>query len=280
MQLGSYEHRKLFCQAFVDAHIEYSAGDWPQLEDQALPRLRNSPFWSAVVQNKQQLALIASTVATQTKPTRLKAAITLLSEESERQAQALEQFMAFYQIPKLSIPARPLPGDLKGVLADLAFEQYLDAFVRWGWFALAREQSYLPAALLDRLDPLLQEEAHHSVFCANWAAGQRFSFDRSWRRLRSLRQYGSQFLGLLDRFGRRVDDATLPKTASATDIFIGQFTAEQLLNACITAHDQRLSDIHPQLVKPHLAPQLARWLMQLLRAWPQRKPAVATPSEL
>jgi hypothetical protein len=281
MQLGSYEHRQLFCQALTDHHIKYDLDQvlWPQLADRDLQRLREIPFWSSVLQQKRQMALIASAVAAQTKPTRLKGATLLLAQEANRQVQLIEQMMAFYQIPKLNVPARPLPGDLIPVLMDLAFDQYLDAFVLWGWFALAQEQQYLPEALLEVWELILDEDARHSVFFANWRAGEGFSIGNSWRRLRSLWQHSVQFLGLFDRFGRQIEDATLPKTASTTDIFMGQLTAEQLLTYCLAAHEQRLAGVKPPLVKPKLAPELTQLLLRILRSWPRRQvPTAANPS--
>ena len=97
MQFGSYEHRKLFCQALTDRHIKYDLDKvpWPQLSEPELQRLRGIPLWTKVLQQKRQMALIASAAASQTRPTRLKGALLLLSQEIERQVQLLEQMMAF-----------------------------------------------------------------------------------------------------------------------------------------------------------------------------------------
>lgn len=281
MQLGSYEHQKLFCHALTDHHIKYDLDQvpWPQLTDEQLQRLREIPFWAEVLQQKRQLGLIVSALATQTKPTRLKGAILLLSQEMERQVKLLEQMMSFYQIPQTKVSARPLPGELTPVLQDLAFDHYLSAYILWGWFAIAKEQQYFPDALLEVWEPILDEDARHSIFFANWTAGQPFSFGNSWRRLRAIWERGLQFLGLFDRFGRRVEDATLPTTASTADIFMGQLTAAQLLQYCLDAHEQRLGEVQPPLVKPQLAPELTHWLLRILRAWPRRQaPTPANPS--
>lgn len=281
MQLGSYEHQKLFCHALTDHHVKYNLDQipWPQLADDQLQRLREIPFWAEVLQQKRQMALIVGALAAQTKPTRLKGAILLLSQETERQVKLLEQMMSFYQIPQTSIPARPLPGELTPVLQDLAFDQYLSAYILWGWFAIAREQQYLPEALLEVWEPILDEDARHSIFFTNWTAGQQFSLSNNWRRLRAIWGRGLQFLGLFDRFGRQIEDATLPKTASTADVFMGQLTAARLLQYCLDAHEQRLGEVKPPLVKPKLAPELTHWLLRILKAWPRRQaPTAANPS--
>ncbi len=281
MQLGSYEHQKLFCQALTDRHVRYTLDQvpWPQLSDTERQRLQDIPFWSEMLQQKRQLALLVRTLAAQTKPTRLKGGILLLSQEMERQVKLIEQMMAFYQIPTVSLPLQPLPEDLTPGLLDLAFDQYLSAYILWGWFAVAREQQYLPEALLEVWEPILEEDARHSIFFANWTAGQQFSLNNNWRRLRAIWQRGLQFLGLFDRFGRRLEDKTLPKTASTADIFMGQLTAAQLLHYCLDAHEQRLGEVPPPLVKPKLAPELTHWLLKILKAWPRRQaPSVADPS--
>ncbi|MGF1600777.1 MAG: hypothetical protein ACFCU8_01950 [Thermosynechococcaceae cyanobacterium] len=281
MQLGSYEHRKVFCQALTDHHIKYDLDQipWPQLTEQDLQRLREIPFWSKVLQQKRQMASIARKVALQTKPTKLKGAITLLAQETGRQVRLIERMMEFYQIPKVSIPTDDPPNALPPVLMDIAFDQYLDAYILWGWFALAREQQFLPEALLDVWEPILDEDARHSIFFANWTAGQRFSMSDNLRRLRTLWQHVGRFIGLFDRFGRHIEDATLPKTASTADIFMGQLTAARLLQHCLDAHDQRLASVEPPLVKPQLAPELTQWLLRILQAWPRRQvPTAANPS--
>lgn len=282
MQFGSYEHRKLFCQDLIDRHIEYDPNQmpWPQLGAEALQRVQEIPLWATVLQRKRQLALVSGAVAAQIKPTLLKAAISLQAAESKRQVQLLENGMAFYQISQPQQQEWTLqPKALAPVLMDLAFNQYLDDSILWGWFALVRERQYLPNELLDLLDPLLNEDSHHSIFFANWMAGQRFRIGHRARQVRSLGQYSGRLLGLMNQFGRYIEDATLPQTASTTEIFLGQLSARQFLESCIKAHDQRLADHHPPLVKPHLAPQITQWLLKILAAWPQRKPSSAmTPS--
>ncbi|HEY1429502.1 MAG TPA: hypothetical protein VGF18_08005, partial [Candidatus Tumulicola sp.] len=48
MQIGSEEHKRLFCDAFIGSHNAYEPKEmaWPQLDDVSLARLRAIPIWT------------------------------------------------------------------------------------------------------------------------------------------------------------------------------------------------------------------------------------------
>ncbi|MBV8198552.1 MAG: hypothetical protein JO263_10480 [Candidatus Eremiobacteraeota bacterium] len=59
MQIGSNEHKELFCRSFVNTHEPHDPRDWPwpELDALSLARLRALPIWTldAVVREALEL---------------------------------------------------------------------------------------------------------------------------------------------------------------------------------------------------------------------------------
>ncbi len=52
MQIGSTEHKELFCRSLVESHRAYEPADlpWPELDDLSLARLRAIPIWTLALE--------------------------------------------------------------------------------------------------------------------------------------------------------------------------------------------------------------------------------------
>ena len=52
MQIGSNEHKELFCRSFMDSHRAYDPQDWPwpELDELSLARLRAIPIWTLALE--------------------------------------------------------------------------------------------------------------------------------------------------------------------------------------------------------------------------------------
>jgi hypothetical protein len=48
VEIGSNEHKELFCRSFIESHRAYDPQDWPwpTLDDVSLARLRAIPIWT------------------------------------------------------------------------------------------------------------------------------------------------------------------------------------------------------------------------------------------
>jgi hypothetical protein len=56
MQLGSEQHKQLFCHSFLDTHLEYQPQNlpWPELDQTNLNRLKSIPFWREALTIEQR----------------------------------------------------------------------------------------------------------------------------------------------------------------------------------------------------------------------------------
>ncbi len=52
MQIGSTEHKELFCRSFLESHRAYEPADlpWPELDALSLARLRAIPIWKLALE--------------------------------------------------------------------------------------------------------------------------------------------------------------------------------------------------------------------------------------
>ena len=170
MKLGSYEHKALFCRSFIDSHLSYEPErlPWPQLDDNALSRLKAIPFWQEALDTERRAgAMVAAFVETVDDPL-IKQAIALQGQEESRHARLIQTLINRYDI---DMPARPpveLPPDISQAFADFGCGECLDSFFAFGLFGLAREANFFPDDLFTIFDPILDEEARHIVFFVNW----------------------------------------------------------------------------------------------------------------
>src|SRR5690242_12390007 len=107
MRIGSREHRDAFCAHFAQTYLDYDpeALPWPVLDETALRRLRQVPFWEEVLHFERRAgAIVAAFTETVADPV-LKEALALQGREETRHAQLIRVMVERYG---LNAPERPI----------------------------------------------------------------------------------------------------------------------------------------------------------------------------
>jgi hypothetical protein len=277
LNLGSAEHKALFCREFVDTFTEYDVRDvrWPELDEADLQRLRALPFWGEAVSSERTASARVRAMADVERDPALREAIALQGYEEGRHAALLESLLAHYGI---AIPdgAGERPRDAEWGFLRMGYGECFDSFFAFGLFRLAADSGIFPTPLVARFDGVMQEEARHILFFTNWVAYRRLRLPFH-RKARFLVRRG---LGIsLQALGRvktglqlRAADDGADFTMQVPDT-IGEVTLRTLAETCLSENARRLAGYDARLLRPRLVPRLVR---QALRLAPggRRSPAV------
>jgi len=274
LNVGSAEHKALFCREFLDTFTEYEIRDvrWPDLTDNDLHRLRALPFWGEAVSSERTASARVRAMADVERDPELREAIALQAYEEGRHAALLESMLAHYGVP---IPdgAGERPRDAEWGFLRMGYGECFDSFFAFGLFRLAADSGIFPAPLVARFDGVMQEEARHILFFTNWVAYRRLHLPFHGK-ARFLVRRG---LGISLQALGRVKTALQLRDADEGDDFtmqvpdsIGEVTLRTLADTCLRENDRRLAGYDARLLRPRLVPRLVR---QALRLAPRPKPA-------
>jgi hypothetical protein len=276
-RFGSAEHKTLFCREFVDTFHPYEVRDiqWPELTADDLARLRALPFWDEAVSSERTAGARVQAMADAERDPVLREAIAMQGYEESRHAALLESMLAHYQIASPDEPGER-PRDPEWGFLRMGYGECFDSFFAFGLFRLAADSGIFPRPLVERFDGVMQEEARHILFFANWVAyrGLQLPFHGKARFLVrrglgvSLQALGRIRTALQLRDAEAGDDFTMQVPES-----IGEVTLRTLAETCLRENERRLGLYDPRLLRPRLVPRLVR---QVLRVMPGGKNAAAS----
>ncbi len=175
MRIGSDEHLTLLCTEFVATHRSFDPAvlPWPDLDETQVAKLRSLPIWDEAIRTERRTGAKVRAYAATEHPPQLQDAVALQGYEETRHARLLETLVARYRIAVDPGAETPLPPRLEAAFMRTGYGECIDSFFAFGLFALAREAEFLPHALIDLLEPIVQEEARHILFHVNWIAYKR-----------------------------------------------------------------------------------------------------------
>lgn len=274
--VGSDEHKELFCRSFVETHERYdpNAVHWPALDAEALERLQAMPFWDEAVGTERDVARKITRLAPCEPDPLLREAITLQGYEEARHAEMLEEMLHHYGIPLPRMASREPSGDPEWDFMRVGYGECFDSFFAFGLYKLARDSGLFPADLLDIMEPLVQEEARHILFFANWIAYRRARQPALGRAVHHARSAAAMAVQVWARF--RVAKASKrggsgKGGAGKTDDFMLSVkdalgvvkSPREFLAICLSENDRRLAQYDPRLVRPSFVPGIARALARI-----------------
>ncbi len=257
----------------MQSYIEYdpSTLPWPVLDDAALKRLRDVPFWDEVFYTERRAgAIVTEFTKTVTDPV-LKEALALQGKEETRHAKLISVMIEKYDLQANMRPLEDISTDIETRFKDFGFGECLDSFLGFGLFKIAAKSEFLPEEILRIFETLMQEETRHIVFFVNWMAyteARRGWLARSALPLTSLHYY-LRALKRMAGLAKRGKDMNDGKNFAATQVsmFLDGFNFRQFLEDCYTENSRRMSIFEPELLRPSFLPQLAEAALKALRMW-------------
>jgi len=257
MQIGTAEHKELFCRSFIDSHEPYEPRDlpWPELDEPSLAILRSVPIWSMALQVEVNAGATLEEFARSQPDPLIQQALRLQGFEEDRHGRMLGTLVERYGLEGKADPPAPYGG--RQAFIDFGYNECLDSFAGFGVFRIAREVRFLPEALTSLFARVLYEEARHIVFFVNW-----ISYERC------VRGYGAPLLqviptaigyvrALKKTLGRAGAANTSDKgMAAAGDVFSG-LTLQRFLEAALAENAMHMATFDPRLLRPRVVPTLA-----------------------
>lgn len=279
--IGSSEHKELLCRFFADTFLPYEPAklEWPELDEAARRRLAELPIWEEAVKTEAETALAVETMGRAEKDPLMAHAISLQGREEARHAELLKLLTRRYGIPVPDFTPKP-PKDPHFAFMRIGYGECFDSFFAFGLFALARDSGFFPAGLVKLFEPIMQEEARHIIFHVNWVAfnqvqlryAQRpqYIFKRGlaiWLQVASRLRTALRIKG---RHDNEQDNFAMKAHASFGDI-----TPRRFLELCLTENEKRLKPYDARLLRPALAPGIARAMLAAMPAGASAATAVA-----
>jgi hypothetical protein len=272
MQVGSEAHLTLLCREFIDTHnpFEPEKLPWPELDAESVDKLRALPFWDEAIRTERRTGAKVTAYAAHETPALLREAVALQGYEETRHAALLDTLMRRYQIDADPGPEQPLPANLEAAFMRTGYGECIDSFFAFGMVALARESEFLPHALLDVLEPIVQEEVRHILFLVNWVAYKRHqqpAWLRPWHRLRCLASFAGAAYDRAKSAGNvagNVDGASKDGfTASGASAVTGDFSVRAFVSRCLDENTRRFAAYAPELLRPRVVPMMARTFLRV-----------------
>jgi hypothetical protein len=276
---GSARHREMLSRVMLDTFNPYRPAviPWPKLDAAARARLISLPIWNIAVQTEGRARLRILSYSRKIQDDTLRDAFELMGFEEGRHKEVLSHLVAAYGIELEPEPEYHPPRDPEWAFMVTGYSECIDSFFAFGLFELARRSGYFPQALVDTFEPVIQEEARHILFFANWVAWHKANMPR-WRRpwflLKTLGVWSfliRERIGLARDVGGGDETANFTVSGSAS-LAAGELDVAALMQICLDENERRLSGYDPRLVRPRTVPRLTRLALSALRLLPRRKP--------
>ena len=266
MELGSNEHKELFCRFFMDTHKPFTPKElpWPDLDAVTIKKLANFPIWDYVVHTERQVFNKLVAYSEEEPDPLLKEAIALQAYEERRHSDILKYFLSRYNIPLNELPDKPLPSNLEWCFISTGAGECIDSFFAFGFLEISKRTGAYPIELIEVMEPIVQEEARHILFFQNWLLYQ--------RRKQPYILQGIHFLMTMWAFGsagwsRLMDLKNLGGSAftiQARDYESSSMSPKDFINLCQKENKRRLAPYDSCLARPKLVPRIMSFASFLL----------------
>ncbi len=273
IRIGSPEHLRMFAQMLLDTHNPYKPAviEWPKLAPDALARVTSLPIWDIAVQTEGRASIrVKSFAATVAEPL-LRQALEMDAGEEERHKVVLSKLVEAYGIKLAPEPHYAAPKHALWAWLVTGYSECIDSFFAFGLFETARRSGYFPIELVETFEPVIQEEARHILFFVNWVAWRRRNLP-IWKRLSfRLTEIAVWMFLIYERIGiaRGIDSAGDMQDANFAMQGSGALGVDlspaELIDLCLAENDRRMAGYDERLLRPKLAPTLARFARRFVK---------------
>ena len=267
IKIGSQEHKELTCRMFLDTFDPYKPAviDWPKLDDEALKRLTSLPFWHLAVTTEGVAAAHMNAIAEDSEDPLIREAIALNAFEEKRHKYVLEHMIKFYGIEIGEEPAYPRPPNTEWAYLKTGYGECFDSFFAFGLFKLAKDSGFFPMELVEVFEPVIQEEARHILFFANWQAYMRAHKPF----LPSLRFTAQSVYAVVHRAFSRLKLARDGNNNSSMTIdghknMNIDISPRGFMELCLQENERRMAGYDSRLLRPQVVPWLVKMFCPLL----------------
>jgi hypothetical protein len=273
VRIGSPEHLRMFAQMLLDTHNPYKPAviEWPKLAPDVLTRVTSLPIWDIAVQTEGRASIrVKSFAATVTEPL-LRQALEMDAGEEERHKVVLSKLVEAYGIKLAPEPDYLPPKHALWAWLVTGYSECIDSFFAFGLFETARRSGFFPIELVETFEPVIQEEARHILFFVNWVAWRRRNLP-VWKRLSfRLTEIAVWTFLVYERIGiaRGIDSAGDMQDANFALQGSGAIGVDlspaELIDLCLAENDRRMAGYDERLLRPKLAPELARFARRFMK---------------
>ncbi|WP_397448013.1 ferritin-like domain-containing protein [Pseudomonas sp. NA-150] len=273
IKIGSDAHKRLFCRMLLDTHNPYKPAvmEWPQLSPEVLQRITSLPIWDIAVQTEGRAQLRVQTYSERISDPLLREALIMDGGEEARHKVVLSKLVQAYGIELEPEPAYLVPKDPEWGWLVTGYSECIDSFFAFGLFASAKQAGFFPEELVDTFEPVIQEEARHILFFANWVGWYRRQLSW-WQRVAFEFKVTRVWLFLIwERIGiaRGLDSNEGMQDANFTLTGHQQIGLDlklpALLDLCLAEDQRRMAGYDQRLLRPSFIPRLARLARRFLR---------------
>lgn len=272
IKIGSEEHKTLFCRMMLDTHNPYKPAiiDWPRLDAVTLKRVTSLPIWDIAVQTEGRASIRVRTFAAMINDPLLREALDMDGAEEQRHKVVLSALVAAYGIALAPEPAYPAPRDAEWAWLVTGYSECIDSFFAFGLFEMARRSGFFPLELVETFEPVIQEEARHILFFANWVAWRRKTLPWPKRAAFVVKELAVWAFLIWERIGmaRGIDQEGVANDANFTltgDPSIGQdLKPRDFFQLCLGENDRRMDGFDSRLLRPNIMPTLIKMVLRVL----------------
>ncbi|WP_445143641.1 ferritin-like domain-containing protein [Dyella sp. Tek66A03] len=273
IKIGSDAHKRLFCRMLLDTHNPYKPAviDWPELGPDALHRITSLPIWDIAVQTEGRATLRVETYTKTVDDPLLRDALIMDGGEEARHKVVLSKMVEAYGIPLAPEPEYEVPKDPEWGWLVTGYSECIDSFFAFGLFESAKRTGYFPVELVETFEPVIQEEARHILFFANWVAWYRRQLSWWQRPAFEFKVMQVWIFLIWERIGiakgldsgGEMQDANFTLTGHqqiGLDLNLGE-----LLDMCLAQDQYRMGGYDERLLRPSFVPRIARLARRFVR---------------